>query len=226
MTTTSFHSTGTSEKVLLNKVLLTSGIISSLYYFAINVYVPMQYEGYHPASQTVSELSAIGAPTRPLWVMLVTFYSILTLAFGWGIMRVARQHRALYWAGILTIACTVFGIFWPPMHQRETLAAGGGSLTDTLHIAWTAITIPLWLLIMGLAAKVFGKSFLIYTVATVVTQLSFGVLTGLQSADMEANRPTPWMGVWERISMAAYMVWVIVLALMLLRKENIHEHRG
>ncbi len=220
MTTTSLHPTGTSEKVSLNKVLLAGGILSSLYYVAINVYVPMHYEGYHSASQAVSELSAIGAPTRSLWVMLVTVYSVLTLAFGWGIVRVSRQNRYLHWIGILTIAYTIFGVFWPPMHMRETLAAGGGSLTDTLHIAWTVITIPLWLLIMGLAAKVFSKAFLIYTIATIVIQIFFGVLSGLDASNMEANLPTPWMGVWERISIAAYMIWVIVFATLLLQKER------
>jgi Protein of unknown function (DUF998) len=225
MTTTSLHSTGISgkAKASLNKVLLTGGILSSLFYVAINVFVPMQYEGYNSASQTVSELSAIGAPTRSLWILLVSVYSVLTLAFGWGVVRVSAQNRYLHWVGLLIIAYTIFGLFWPPMHQRETLAAGGGSLTDTLHIAWTIVTIPLWLLIMGLAARLFGRWFLIYTVATVVIQLSFGVLTGLQSADMEANLPTPWMGIWERISIAAYMVWVIVFAIILLQQEKAPE---
>jgi hypothetical protein len=33
------------------------------------------------------------------------------------------------------IAHDVTGFFWPPMHQREVLAAGGGTRTDTMHIA-------------------------------------------------------------------------------------------
>jgi len=39
-------------------------------YGAMIVSVGMLWEGYRSASQTVSELSAIGAPTRPLWVVL------------------------------------------------------------------------------------------------------------------------------------------------------------
>lgn len=31
------------------------------------------------------------------------------------------------------------------------------------------------------------------------------------------------MGVWERISIAAYMIWVIVFAIMLLQKEKTSE---
>jgi hypothetical protein len=51
---------------MARKALLVCGILSSLLYVVMNVFVPMQWQGYSSASQTVSELSAIGAPTRPL----------------------------------------------------------------------------------------------------------------------------------------------------------------
>ena len=54
-------------------ILLVCGILSSLLYIAMNVFVPMQWDGYSSASQTVSELSAIGAPTRSLWAALGAF---------------------------------------------------------------------------------------------------------------------------------------------------------
>jgi hypothetical protein len=225
MATTTVSSTGFSGKIPLKKILLTCGILSSLYYIAINVWVVMQYEGYNAASQTVSELSAIGTPTRSLWVSLVVVYSVLVMAFGWGVLKAANQNRKLRLAGWLLIVYITVGIFWPPMHQREELAAGAGSLTDTLHIVWTLITVPLMLLIMGFSAVAFGKPFRIYTIVTIVVQIGFGVLTGLDSPKMEANLPTPWMGVWERISMAAFMIWVIVFAVILLRIEKLHHER-
>jgi hypothetical protein len=62
---------------MIRKTLLVCGILSSLLYVAMTVFIAMQWEGYSSASQTVSELSAIGAPTRSLWVALgaVTPYS-------------------------------------------------------------------------------------------------------------------------------------------------------
>jgi hypothetical protein len=47
-----------------------------------------------------------------------------------------------------------------------------------------------------------------------------GVLTGLDQPNLEPNLPTPWMGVWERINIYAYMLWVVVLAIALLRAQN------
>lgn len=67
---------------MLRKNLLISGIIATLWYIAINIIVPIQYPGYNISSQTVSELSAIGAPTRWLWFVFCLFYSILFIAFG------------------------------------------------------------------------------------------------------------------------------------------------
>jgi putative effector of murein hydrolase len=67
----------TQSQEVLQKVLLSCGTLSSLLYVAMLIFVPMQYEGYNSASQTISELSAIGAPTKALWVPLVVEYSLL-----------------------------------------------------------------------------------------------------------------------------------------------------
>jgi hypothetical protein len=60
---------------MTRKILLVCGVLSSVLYVAMNVFVAMQWAGYSSASQTVSELSAIGAPTRPLWVPLGLVYT-------------------------------------------------------------------------------------------------------------------------------------------------------
>jgi hypothetical protein len=70
---------------MAQKALLVCGILSSLLYVAMNVFIPMQWQGYRSASQTVSELSAIDAPTRPIWVPLGIAYTLLVAAFGFGV---------------------------------------------------------------------------------------------------------------------------------------------
>jgi len=66
---------------MVRKVLIICGIVSSLLYVAMNIVGAMQFEGYDSASQAVSELFAIGAPSRPLWVLLGIVYQILVIAF-------------------------------------------------------------------------------------------------------------------------------------------------
>jgi hypothetical protein len=220
MNTTIIKVSESRPKVIINKIFLTCGILSSLLYAAMNIFVPMLFPGYSSVSQTVSELSAIDAPTRSLWVILSAMYTLLIAAFGWGILKSAKQNRPLRITGILIIIYAAIGLFWPPMHQREVLAAGGGTFTDTLHIAFTIITVILMLLVIGFSAASMGSSFRLYSIITVLVLLGFGVFTGLESSQLEANLSTPLIGVWERISIGVYMLWVVVLSVTVLRKEG------
>ena len=57
---------------MVRKVLLVGGVFSSLLYvISIDVIAPLRYPDYHNyADQMVSELFAVGAPTRTLMVWL------------------------------------------------------------------------------------------------------------------------------------------------------------
>jgi hypothetical protein len=77
---------------MLRKALLVCGILSRLLYVAMNVFVAMQWQGYSSASQTVSELSAIGAPTRSLWVLPAAFYTVLVKGLWMGRLEIGRSN--------------------------------------------------------------------------------------------------------------------------------------
>jgi hypothetical protein len=203
-------------------MLLICGILSSLLYVGMDILAGMLYEGYSYTAQTISELSAIGAPTRWVWAVLGPAYSLLAIAFGWGVWRSAGPKRSLRIIGGLMIIYGVIGIVaWPfaPMHQREVLAAGGGTWNDTMHIVLGMVDVLLMLLAIGFGAAAFGKRFRLYSIATMVVLIAFGVLTGLDGPRIAANLPTPWVGVWERIDLGVFLLWVVVLAIVLLRAE-------
>jgi hypothetical protein len=191
-----------------------------LWYVAINIVVPMYYPGYDSASLTVSELSAIDTPTRKLWVVLCIFYSLLFIAFGIGIWLSANESRHLRIVSVVILIDAILGLYWPPMHQREVIAAGGGTLTDTLHLVWAFVHLGLMLLMLGFGAAVFGKGFRVFTGIIVLTFIVFGILTTKESMGIEANLPTPNAGTWERVNIGAYMLWIIVFAMMLMRRGN------
>ena len=200
---------------------LACGILSSLLYAGMLVFVAQQWESYSSASQSVSELSAIGAPTRSLWVQLGAVYTVLVTAFGWGVWRSAGPNRALRIAGGLIVAYGTLGLLWPfaPMHQREVIAAGGSTLSDTLHIGLASVTVVLMLVAIGFSAAAFGTRFRFYSIASLVIQFVFGGLTFLDAPRVDAGLPTPWMGVWQRINIAVFLLWVVVLATTLLRAK-------
>lgn len=199
------------------KALLACGIAASLLYVVMNIVVPLQWPGYSFASRVISELSAIDAPTRSLWVPLGIVYGALMAAFGWGVWRAAVGNRRLRVAGALIFLYSVIGLAWPPMHQREVVAAGGGTLTDVLHIVWSAAWVTFMLAAIGFAAAGLGKRFRAYSFATLALLLAFGLLTALDAPKVSANLPTPLVGVWERIQIGVVIVWDMVLAIALLR---------
>ena len=204
------------HRISTRKVLLACGIAAPLLYVAMLIFVPLGWPGYSSAAQTVSELSAIGAPTRLLWMALGALYTMLLAAFGWGILLSARGSRALRVVGGLMVACGVLGLFWPPMHLRGTEF----TLTDTLHIVWMAVSGLLTLVAMGIAAAAFGRRFRAYSVATMVILLATGAMTGAAAPNVAADLPTPWIGVWERVSAVVWMLWLGVLAVAMLRRTG------
>lgn len=161
---------------VMRKALLLCGIISSLHYVAINVYVPMQWDEYSIASQTVSELSAVEAPTRTLWVWIVLPYPLLLIAFGIGVRLSAWSRRSLRIASGALIAHGVLGIYWPPMHLRGEVPEM--TLTDTLHIVWAGVTLSLMLVTIGFGAVALGKRFQVSSMLTVIVFAIFGTLAG------------------------------------------------
>ncbi|HTL08006.1 MAG TPA: DUF998 domain-containing protein [Chitinophagaceae bacterium] len=204
------------------KFLLSCGILSSLLYVAMLIFVPMQYKGYSIVDQTISELSAIGAPTRPLWVPLGVLYTLLIAAFGWGVAQSANNNKHLRIAGILLVVYGTIGIGWvfAPMHQREALAAGAGNLSDTMHLVMGAVSNLFMIISMAFAAAAFGSAFKVYTIATILTLLTFGILTGMRAPDVNANRPTAFIGVLEMVMLGVFFLWTVVLAMMLLQRHR------
>jgi len=199
------------------KALLICGVVSSLLYGAM--IGTIRFEGYSRISQVPSELTAIGAPTRSLWMLLGAVYTVLVTAFGWGVWRSAGRSRALRIIGALMLAYGSLGLLWPfaAMHQRDVLAAGGGTLSDTMHVALGGVTVLLMFLAIAVGATAFGKRFRLYSVSSIAILLAFGVLTFWEAPRLQANLPTPWIGLWERINISVFLLWVAVLATALLR---------
>jgi hypothetical protein len=199
------------------KALLVCGVASSLLY-ALMIW-GIRYDGYDPISQVPSELTAIGAPTRALWARLGWIYTVLITAFGIGVWTSAGGNRAVRIVGGLILAYASLGLLWPfaAMHQREVLAAGGGTLSDTLHVVLGAVTVFLMFLAIGFGASAFGKPFRLYSIATIVVLLTFGALTFFEAPRLQANQPTPWIGLWERINICVFLLWVVMLGAVLWR---------
>jgi hypothetical protein len=206
-------------------VLLYCGILSSLLYVGANVLGARRWRDYSLTSHTVSELSAIGAPSRPLVVPLLTAHGALVIPFGLGVWQSAGRRRALRATGAFLVGLGASDLPAPmfPMHRREALARGQRSRTDTMHIIVTSVNSLLILLAIGFGSAALGKRFRLYSIATLLVLAVTGALTAAQASRVEANLPTPWAGVTERISIGGYLLWQVVLAIALLRTRVIRR---
>ena len=220
MKTTISDSAGFSGKVSSKRILLICGILSSLLYVAATILGAMRWNGYSSTSQTVSELIAINAPSAPLVVPLFFAYSVLMFAFGLGVWRSSGQKRVLRIVACFIVGKEVLGLavtLFAPMHMRgqET------TLTDTMHAVLTGVGVFLCMFpALGFGAAAIGKQFRVYSIVTMLIFIVAGILTFVDGSRISANLPTPWMGVWERINIYGYMLWIVVLAIVLLRNQD------
>jgi hypothetical protein len=209
--------------VTLVQALLACGVLYALTYVIFNdVIAATSYHGYSRMSQAVSELSASGAPTRTFLVAMLPIGTALLIAFGIGGWKSAHGKRALRVTGGLLIALGVTGLLWLPfpMTSRQEMINGTMPANDVGHIVLSALTVLLIVSQIGFGAAAFGWRFRVYSIFTAAVVLVFGALTGLESPKVPAGDPTPWLGFYERISLYAWLLWIAVLAIMLLRAQD------
>ena len=94
------------------------------------------------------------------------------------------------------------------------------TMTDALHIAFAMVTVAFFIAEIVLGALALGRAFRIYSALTVLVFLVFGILTAIDGPRIAQNLPTPWIGVWERINIGAFMLWIAVLSVALLRQQD------
>ncbi|HEX6432902.1 MAG TPA: DUF998 domain-containing protein [Gemmatimonadales bacterium] len=202
---------------MLRKTLLVAGVLSSLLYVAIDLLAAARYGVYHSfTSRAISELGAIGAPTKQLVDPLFIVYVVLLIAFGVGVWTSADGRRLLRAIGALLIGIGVVGWLTPSMHLRGT----GGLSKDVPHIVGTGVIVLFILAAIAIGATLYGRRFRFYSWATFVTLVLSGALTGVAAGHLAAGQPTPWLGLVERINVYGYLLWVGVLAVTLLRKNT------
>jgi hypothetical protein len=204
-----------SEKVSLNKVLVICGVLSSLLYAGTDILAGLLTPGYSFINQAISEESAIGAPTRSLVVPLLFMYALLFLAFGWGVSRTAGKNRVLRITGGLLILIGFVGLAWTPfpMHLGEPVT----SFANTMHSVFAGIQVILILATIVSGAIAYHNWFRFYSAVTILALLAAGLVSFWLATSGNNPLTPPWFGLIERINVYGYMVWVLVLAIVLLR---------
>jgi hypothetical protein len=202
----------------VQQVLLGCGVLSSLLYAVTDVFGGLRYEGYSFTSQAISELMAVGAPSESFVDPLFILYGVLAVAFGSGVLHEGTSRR-LRVTGALLIAYAITGFTGPIFFEMSQRGAGGVG-SDLSHIIVTALLVLLLLLTVGIGANALGRRFRVYSWLTFLTVILFGAASAPYGARLAAGQSTPGFGIIERIHVYAFLLWVAVFAIALLRRRN------
>jgi hypothetical protein len=160
-------------------------------------------------------LTAIEAPTRRFMIFILAIpYAFLIVAFAVGVWLSSGKKRALrVIAGLLVVYAVTgtLGSLVFPIHSRSVEIPL--TYTDKMHIVFTFVGVLIIVLTMAVGAVSLRRQFSIYSIVTILLLIAGGVLTGLAAEQMQANLPTPWMGITERINIYATMLWIALLAI-------------
>jgi uncharacterized protein DUF998 len=199
---------------MARKALLLCGILSSAFYVATDALASWRYEGYSFVDQNYSELLATGAPTRSFMLLVSIVYNLLVAGFAVGVWTSTSPTRTARITGAMMVGYAVLSMITPALFQMDMRGAPA-TPRGSLHAPMTAAMSLFIVLSIGFGAFLLGTWFRVYSFATIVILLTFGVLTALQAPQLEAGRSTPWMGLTERINIYATMLWFAVLAKVL-----------
>ena len=206
----------------LRRIMLLCGILSPILYAVADILAGLQWESYSFRDQTISELGAIGAPSRQLFSALLIPTYLLFIAFAVGVWQSAEGKQKLKIAAGLLIAFGTIAIIVGPFVSMQLRGTEQG-LAGALHLIEGGIEMLILLIAMGFASGALDRNFRLYTIFTIVVMLIFGIWSGMDSPLVEAGLPTPWLGVKERIMWYAYQLWFIVLSLKLLQQSTIQS---
>ena len=121
------------------------GVISFLSYIAAMVFSPLAYPGYNWMEQAVSDLSAVGAPSKMLWTQLASLYEIcgvVSITIVCIYVKDNLQNKCLR-VGIYLFAIMswISGVGYRmfPLANPDNL----GGFQDVMHLVVTALVVLL-----------------------------------------------------------------------------------
>ncbi|MDF2626968.1 MAG: hypothetical protein K0R39_799 [Symbiobacteriaceae bacterium] len=201
----------------MRKLYLTCGILAPIAYVVTVIYGAAITPGYSHVAHAISSLVEAGAPLR--WKIDPGFilYNCLLLAFAAGLLRevtAARRPGTLVGAALALTVVPILSLlmyFFPqdPIGSAPTTA---GTVHLILALGTAVLTI-LTMLLTGAGARRYLP--LQHLRRFAVWNALFVFITGGMSTAGMALK-SPYFGIFERMTIGGFELWVLVLALSLL----------
>jgi len=195
-----------TEKNSLNKVLLICGILAPLLFICTDILAGILYTGYNFIYQSISELSAVGAPTRLLVVLLNVVFNVLLIAFVLGIWVSANRNRLLRITALMILGNAVVTLIWAFFPMKL------GEAPSDINVVLGAVSVIFFLLAIGFGASAYKNWFRLFSIGILATFLILAIFAFMVA--------TTHIGVQERTMTYSYILWLAVLSILLLRIKS------
>ena len=188
---------------LVPTVILISAVLGAFLFIGTDLTVGRLTEGYSLVLQSISQLSAEGAPMRSIVVPLVIASNVCVVTVGVGVWVLAGQNTALRITGGLLVGNGLFSsvaVFFP---TRLGVTPGRSSLTVILGAA--AVICLVLAMVSGAAGLQNWFRFL--SIAILVIFAGLTIVGFMQT--------TPHVGLQERTLSYVFLLWVVTLGIAL-----------
>lgn len=198
----------------MKKIYPIVGILGPIIYIlAVFIGGALRHD-YSPLYNAISELSMANAPNKLLMDILFGLYNIFILIFGAGAFRDTDfKSKKFNSAALMLVLIGILGLLVLVFTQDPR--GSPATLFGTLHIALSGVTALLTIvsvILVGLSFKDYAgqKTFTWYSYATALLIFISG---GAGAASIANN--SAFGGLFERITIFLFMIWVIVLSYIL-----------
>lgn len=202
------------EKTLLRKLLIYCGIAAPILYVATAIVGAALRPDYSHIVNAISELLSNGAPNKAVLDIVFNIYNALLLAFAIGAFSALKASPRISRVAIgILIGIQVLSFSWGffPMDPLGAEATFAGTMHNVLGgvVALATIIMPL---LIGLG---FRSDFKRYSAFSFIASAIIFVsgLTGV----ILAGQGYLVFGLFERITIGTYEVWIFITAVNLLK---------
>jgi len=202
--------------ILLQKILLSCGILAALLYAGTDILAGLLKTGYRFDTQSAGVLSAIGSSTRPLVLPLNITAGALMIVFAVGVWFSVGHNWALRVMACLLAGNALLSILAVAFFPWR-LGEAASSPANRLNVMFMAPAVILFVLALGFGA-VGNQNWLRWFSIGVLVLFLVGFILGMLAGKLAPGRnPGSSVGVQERTMIYSEMLWMALQAILLLQ---------
>jgi len=189
----------------MNRPIALAGFAAPLVYVATVIVGGIVTPGYSHLDQPVSALFAVGAPyALPISAGFI-LYNLLLALFGLGLLRTLR------WPALMILLNGAFGL----VIELFPMDATGTPMTvpGLIHIVLAAGLVVTCIAAMALAAVAWWRAGTHRVLLPITVLLLVVMVVAGGIAAQAASTGWPPLGLFQRFTIGAYLVWIVLLSL-------------